>query len=192
MTYLKRKQREIIKESNIVYMSAREVLRLLFQIAEDMNSVLGLPSTSPTGKFSFPEENKANKNQRVKEICESLLGANVEKKKQEGVERTITSLFMLYSRVRKLYKESGLNAFSSNEEVQKKLADLRIIIAGVWMLNKWFQEEMQSDKLALMQQHVNELEEYLANFGYDRNVMSDTGARGIDILLNRLLVLNSV
>ena len=43
-----------------------------------------------------------------------------------------------------------------------------------------------------MKRHVEELEKYLGNFGYDRTVMPGSKGGGLDILLNRLIAVNSV
>lgn len=174
-------------------MSAREVLRLLFQIAEDMNSVLGLPSAFRNGKFSFPKENEGDREQRVEEICETLLGDGggweSRKKKVEGM---ITALFKHYSRLREFYKNSGLSVFSPKTEVQVRMQALHDIIMGALALSDMWSAVLQSKKLEPMQQHIEELEKYLGKFGYDRTVMPGSRGVGIDILLNRLLAVNSV
>ena len=158
-------------------MSAREVLRLLLQIAEDMNGVLGLPSAFRNGKFSFPKENEGDRQQRVEEICKSLLGDgdgwDSRKKKVEGM---ITALFRHYSRLREFYYNSGLSVLSPKTEVQVRMETLHDIIMGAWTLSEMWRMVLQSNKLEPMQQHVEELEKYLGIFGYDRTVMS--GSRG--------------
>ena len=175
-----------------MYMSAREVLRLLFQIAEDMNSVLGLPSAFRNGKFSFPKENEGDRQQRVEEICKSLLGDGGERGKKESVEGMITALFRHYSRLREFYYNSGLSVFSPITEVQVKMQSLHEIMMGVWTLSEMFRMALQSKKLDSMQQHVEELEKYLGNFGYDRTVMPGSRGSGIEFLLKRLVAVNSV
>ena len=174
-------------------MSAREVLRLLLQIAEDMNGVLGLPSAFRNGKFSFPKENEGERRQRVEEICERLLGDGdgweSRKKKVEGM---ITALFRHYSRLREFYYNSGLSVLSPKTEVQVRMESLHEIVTGAWTLGEMWRMVLQSKKLESMQQHVEELEEYLGNFGYDRTVMPGSKGVGIDILLNRLIAVNGV
>lgn len=174
-------------------MSARGVLRLLLQIAEDMNSVLGLPSAFRNGNFSFPKENEADRQQRVEEICKSLLGdGDGWESRQKKVEGMITALFRHYSRLREFYKNSGLSVFSPKTEVQVRMQSLHEIMMGAWTLSEMFRMTLQSTKLDPMQQHVEELEKYLGTFGYDRTVMSGSKGGGIDILLNRLIAVNSV
>ena len=161
-------------------MSASGVLRLLLQIAEDMNSVLGLPSAFRNGKFSFPKESEGDRQQRVEEICETLLGDgdgwDSRKKKVEGM---ITALFRHYSRLRKFYCRSGLSVLSPKAEVQVRMQTLEEIIMGVWTLSEMWSMTLQSKKLDSMQQHVEELEKYLGNFGYDRTVMPGSRGSGI-------------
>ena len=174
-------------------MSASGVLRLLLQIAEDMNSVLGLPSAFRNGNFSFPKENEGDRQQRVEEICETLLGDGggweSRKKKVEGM---ITALFRHYSRLREFYYNSGLSVFSPITEVQVKMQSLHEIMMGVWTLSEMFSMALQSKKLDSMQQHVEELEKYLGNFGYDRTSMPGSRGSGIEFLLKRLVAVNSV
>jgi hypothetical protein len=176
-----------------VYMSAREVLRLLLQIAEDMNGVLGLPSAFRNGKFSFPKENEGDRQQRVEEICKSLLGDgdgwDSRKKKVEGM---ITALFRHYSRLREFYYNSGLGVLSPKTEVQVRMQTLHEIMMGAWTLSEMWRMVLQSNKLEPMQQHVEELEKYLGNFGYDRIVMPGSKGGGIESLLKRLVAVNSV
>jgi hypothetical protein len=174
-------------------MSASGVLRLLLQIAEDMNSVLGLPSAFRNGKFAFPKENEVDRQQRVEEICKSLLGDgdgwDSRKKKVEGM---ITALFRHYSRLREFYYNSGLSVLSPKTEVQVRMETLHEIIMGAWTLSEMFRMTLQSNKLDSMQQHAEELEKYLGNFGYDRIVMPGSKGGGIESLLKRLVAVNSV
>ncbi len=69
---------------------------------------------------------------------------------------------------------------------------LHEIIMGAWTLSEMWSMTLQSNKLEPMQQHVEELEKYLGNFGYDRTVMPDSRGSGIEFLLNRLVAVNSV
>lgn len=176
-----------------MWMSASGVLRLLLQIAEDMNSVLGLPSAFRNGKFSFPKENEGDRLQRVEEICETLLGDGVgwdsRKKKVEGM---ITALFRHYSRLRNFYYNSGLSVLSPKTEVQEKMQSLHDIMMGASMLSDIFHMTLKSNKLDPMQQHVEELEKYLGNFGYDRTSMPGSRGSGIEFLLKRLVAVNGV
>ena len=63
---------------------------------------------------------------------------------------------------------------------------------GAWTLSEMFRMVLQSNELDPMQRHVEELEKYLGGYGYDRTVMSGSRGGGIDILLNRLIAVNSV
>ena len=87
---------------------------------------------------------------------------------------------------------SGLSVLSPKTEVQEKMQSLHEIMTGAWTLGEMWRMVLQSNKLDSMQQHVEELEEYLGNFGYDRTVMPGSKGVGIDILLNRLIAVNSV
>ena len=158
-----------------MWMSASGVLRLLLQIAEDMNSVLGLPSAFRNGKFSFPKENEGDRQERVEEICKSLLGdGGGWDRRQKKVEGMITALFRHYSRLREFYHNSGLSVLSPKTEVQVRMETLHEIIMGAWTLSEMWRMVLHSNKLKPMQQHVEELEKYLGNFGYDRTVMSSS------------------
>ena len=69
---------------------------------------------------------------------------------------------------------------------------LHEIMMGAWTLSEMWRKVLQSNKLEPMQQHVEELEKYLGNFGYDRTVMPGSKGGGLHILLNRLIAVNSV
>ncbi len=158
-----------------------------------MNSVLGLPSAFRNGKFSFPKENEGDRQQRVEEICKSLLGdGGGWESRQKKVEGMITALFRHYSRLREFYYNTGLSVLSPKTEVQSKMQALHEIIMGVWTLSEMWSMTLQSNKLDSMQQHVQELEKYLGNFGYDRTSMPGSRGGSIQFLLKRLVAVNSV
>jgi hypothetical protein len=108
---------------------------------------------------------QTNKKERVDQICNSLLGTLWQMQKNKS--RTVWS--MIYSSI---------------------TVDCTFFIIRQNLLETHPRQWYKKDKLDSMTKHIEELELYLQNFGYDRQTMSDY--HGTDILLDRLYIYPSI